>query len=51
MVKNRLRERAIQYDWRINIVKDLITIGDSQLCCGLDHNKFNMMLKYLSTFR
>ena len=51
MVKNRLRERATQPDWRTNIVKELLNIRDSQLSCGLDHNEVNMMLKYLSTFR
>ena len=51
MIKNRLRERAPQPDWRTNIVKELLNIRDSQLICGLDHNEVNMMLKYLSTFR
>ena len=51
MVKNRLRERATQPDWRTNIVKELLNIRDSQLSCGLDHNEVNTMLKYLSTFR
>ena len=51
MVKNRLKERATQPDWRTNIVKELLDIRDGQLNCGLDHNEVNMMLKHLSTFR
>ena len=51
MVKNRLRERATQPDWRNNIIKELLNIRDSHLSCDLPHNEVNMMLKYLSTFR
>ena len=51
MLKNRLRERATQSDWRTNMVKELLDIRDGQLSCGLDHNEVNMMLKHLSTFR
>ena len=38
MVKNRLRERATQLEWRTNIVEELLNIRDIQLSCGLDHN-------------
>ena len=51
MVKNRLKERATQPDWRTNIVKELLDIRDGQLNCGLDHNEVNVMLKHLATFR
>ena len=40
-----------QPDWRINIVKELLDIRDSQLSCNLDQNEVNMMLRHLSTFR
>ena len=51
MVKNRLKERATQPDWRANIVMELLDIRDGQLNCGLDHNEVNVMLKHLATFR
>ena len=51
IIKNRLKERATQPDWRTNIVKELLDIKDNQLSCGLDQNEVNVMLKHISTFR
>ena len=50
-MKNALKERTPQPDWRANIVKELLDIEDNQLSCGLEQNVINVMLKHISTFR
>ena len=51
IVKNRLKERATQPDWRTNIVRELPDIRDSKLGCKLEQNEVYMLLMHLSTFR
>ena len=51
IVKNRLKERTSQPDWRTNIVRELLDIRDNQLDCNLEQNEVNELLKHLSTFR
>ena len=51
VIKQELKKRASQPDWRGNIVKELLDIRDNQLNCNLDQIEVNMMLKDISTFR
>ena len=51
VIKQELKKRASQPDWRGNIVKELLEIRDKQLNCNLDQIEVNMMLKDISTFR
>ena len=50
-LKREFKNTEFQADWRVQSVKELLDIRDSQLECILDRNEINMMLKYVSTFR
>ena len=50
-VKQKLKKRATQPDWRSNINRNYFIFRDNQVNCNLDQIEVKMMLEDISTFR
>ena len=50
-LKRQFEKINFDADWRVNFMLELLEIRDNQLECGLDRNKADALLKYVSIFR
>ena len=50
-LKRKLFENEPEYDWRVNIIEELLNVRDNQLEFGLDRYELHNMLKHICIFR